>query len=324
MVRKVRWLFWTLCTACVFTSVICCWCSSCRWFVRFLLFATRSCFFAMLRFILCTFLMGKHEKPIKAQQWKEKRNLLSAKDITHKNCSRVHAVWTRLSTNDMYTAHTHAVHALHLWFSALRQIKCLFFSLFLSYFEFKLYNYSVYAGREYEIAFRALKRCTQHTHTAKYIHLKRAKWLWSCLSRSKHIIFFPMMVKTHLIDRKSTFIWSCVCVCKQMHWIECMKQVSYLRRAYANIKWRQMRVSSFVFFSIRANLSMTTWLGTNVNAFPFERSTFEQRKNLSPAARDERKHTDASIRRFHWTFQWHSKERRTSKSISTDFIQNKH
>lgn len=114
--------------------------------------------YAAIRFKFISY--RRHEKPIKIlykqKKAEKKRNLLSAKD-TNEICG-VHTVWTRLSNEWYVCISTQTFKFLHLWFSALWQIKCDFF------FSIWNLNYTI-TQPKYEIAFRALKRWPRNAHT---------------------------------------------------------------------------------------------------------------------------------------------------------------
>lgn len=88
-------------------------------FVDFFIFATRSCFYAMLRFILCSFhITSTQKKPIKAQR----REICLARK-TQTKFQRAFNVWTRAYQQTICIRETTPRLAFMVFFSALQQIK---------------------------------------------------------------------------------------------------------------------------------------------------------------------------------------------------------
>lgn len=127
-----------------------------------------------------------------------------------------------------------------------------------------------------------------HTHTATHIHLKRAKRLWSCLSRSTY--YFLSYDGENSLNRSKIYIHCCVDISRcsgSSAWNRFRTFEEHMQTSNDNCGFLLLCV---FFFSIRANLSMTTWLGTNVNAFPFERSTLWAAEKSFTSARWEKMH----------------------------------
>lgn len=183
--------------------VCCCFCSSFSLILYIYFFATRSCFYAMLRFILCSFLITYTRK---TDQSTKKRNLLSAKDTN--KIFNVRSLYGRALINERYVYEKpHQVS--HLWFllHALQQIKWFLFI----YLKFKLHNYPG----------SSMKSHSEHWKGARTHSLRKTR-LWSCLSRSPYYFFFFPYDGENSFNRLNHNIH------EQMHWIECMKQVPYL------------------------------------------------------------------------------------------------